>query len=262
MRWSVWFNKGFKNCEKQLCENKSHFDIGDAVNNAFQDAKKRGYRNILVLEDDFFFSTKITDRDVQRISKFVTTKPFECYTLGCMPTFTIPTASPFHLRVGQFAGAHAMIFSPDMREHYMKAYSNDPCSIGHVDMYYWKMYTCHAYVKPIAYQLFPHTENMDNWPWYGRLLVKCMPTISQRAEPWYSICYTISLFPAVLTIVLALYLTIRLMKTATSANLSWSWCLFLPLFSWRESDHMHQLRERRSVSSKLMLQRWRIGKLP
>ena len=107
-----------------------------------------------------------------------------------------------------------------MREHYTNAYETDPCSIGHVDMYYWKTYSCHTYMKPIAYQLFPQTENMDNWPWYGRLLIHCMPTIGERAEPWYSICYTLSAFPVILTTIVVVYLTLKLMKTATSSNLS------------------------------------------
>ena len=28
----IQYNKGYKQCEKKLCENKSHYDIGDVVN--------------------------------------------------------------------------------------------------------------------------------------------------------------------------------------------------------------------------------------
>jgi hypothetical protein len=214
----IQYNKGFNACEKEnLCEKQSHYDISHAVNNAFQDAKRRGYRRILCLEDDFFFSETITGRDVQRISSFLQSNDHvDCYTLGCMPTFAMPSASSlFHLRIGQFTGAHAMIFSRHMMDDYMQAYASDPCSIGHVDMYYWVAYRCYGYYKPLVYQVFPATDNKENWPWYGRLLMKCMPTLGEKAEPWYGICYTISLFPSILMALLAVYFAKRLIQTAT-----------------------------------------------
>ena len=202
----IQYNKGFKNCKKSLCEEKSHYDIADAVNNAFEDAKARGYGNILVLEDDFFFRRDVGKRDADHISDFLIKNKsiFDCYSLGCIPTVAVPV-SMHHLRILQFGGAHAMVFSTKMREDYMGRYAEDRCVTGHVDMFYWRKYKVYGYIRPIAYQLFPATENMSNWPLFGRVLIRLMPTIEKRAEPWYSICYVLSVFPALLAVAVIAY---------------------------------------------------------
>ena len=74
----------------------------------FWDAKQRRYRNILVLEDDSFFSSKITKK-TQRICTFVTTKPPMLHT-GMHAHIHHTHELPVSFEVGQFAGSHAMIF--------------------------------------------------------------------------------------------------------------------------------------------------------
>ena len=55
----VLFNKGYRKCPKNLPAPETRFDIVDANLYIFRDAKEKGFKNILVLEDDFFFDSKI-----------------------------------------------------------------------------------------------------------------------------------------------------------------------------------------------------------
>ena len=60
----IQYNKGFKNCEKVLKEQKSNYDIIHAYNNAFTHAKEQKYNNVMILEDDFIFTEKIQEPNV------------------------------------------------------------------------------------------------------------------------------------------------------------------------------------------------------
>ena len=55
----IVFNKGFKNCQKILPYQVPARDLVDTFFFVFQDANEKGYKNILVLEDDFIFSNEI-----------------------------------------------------------------------------------------------------------------------------------------------------------------------------------------------------------
>ena len=109
----IQHNKGYKKCKKKLCGQNSMYDLIDSVITAFKNAEK--YKgNILIFEDDFFFSNKIKKKDIDRIENFINDKPFDLYGLGFMPMFSYPV-SFYHIRVKFFGCAHAIIFSPNIR---------------------------------------------------------------------------------------------------------------------------------------------------
>ena len=60
----IQYNKGFRNCEKVLKEQKTNYDIIDANNNVFLDAKKNKFKNIMVLEDDFIFTDRVKNPEI------------------------------------------------------------------------------------------------------------------------------------------------------------------------------------------------------
>jgi hypothetical protein len=212
----IQHNKGYKKCKKQLCEQNSMYDIGHAVANAFQHARR--YKgNIIVFEDDFFFRNDVRTTDVARIEDFVSSHPFDCYSLGLIPFLSYPKTA-FHARVLLFGGAHAIIFHPKAREKLLAAIEKDTCAIGHVDGYYSKHFTCYTYYKPLCFQLFPPTPNQDLWgknmtriEVVDRVLGKAgvqltkVLRLDKEALPGFRLAYLVSMLIPILLFMVLLY---------------------------------------------------------
>jgi hypothetical protein len=60
----ILFNDGYKNCKKEEYIKSPPLDLVDAFINVFKHAEQQNYNNILVLEDDFFFSEEIRNTNV------------------------------------------------------------------------------------------------------------------------------------------------------------------------------------------------------
>ena len=162
----IQHNKGYKKCKKNLCKNNSMYDLSDATISAMKHSLK--YKgNIIIFEDDFFFSKDMVKKDIIRIESFIKNNKFNCYSLGCLPITSI-YVKPFHLRISKFCGSHAMILSYNVRKKIINDYYKNNCIIGHMDGYYSK-YKCFTYYKPICYQLVEETENQLSW---GKIYTK------------------------------------------------------------------------------------------
>ena len=71
----IVFNKGYKLGNKHLCENSTRADLIDAFLTVMKDAENKKYNNILILEDDFEFNTKIHDVSIcTEINEFINDK--------------------------------------------------------------------------------------------------------------------------------------------------------------------------------------------
>ena len=159
----IMTNKGFKKCKKNLLMDLPRCDLTDAFMNTFKHAKKEGYKNILVLEDDFIFSDDVLDPKTDDIvNKFVAartdTKFF--YVLGALPMFQIPY-DQYHNIIYGFGGTHAIIYSELFRDRAMRDYTDR--KIDDWDVYTNDGFSQYAYYKPLAYQTFPMTENRKQW---------------------------------------------------------------------------------------------------
>ena len=93
-------NLGYKKCDKGkngLISNTPK-DIVDANYTIFEHANTQGYRNILVLEDDFLFDARLStepeySEEIGRfLGKQLDTSPF-LYYLGVLPILQSPTLS-------------------------------------------------------------------------------------------------------------------------------------------------------------------------
>ena len=60
----ILFNKGWKNGKKRSYITNSAIDLIDANITCFNHANKKNYNNILILEDDFVFDSKLNDLNV------------------------------------------------------------------------------------------------------------------------------------------------------------------------------------------------------
>jgi hypothetical protein len=195
----IVYNKGFKNCKKDLYLQTAAVDLTHAFVSVFKHAKIQEYQNILILEDDFFFSEEIKKIEVRQDIKHFVLKKTEkreefMYYLGCIPFLQSPSLFQNHSRVFLSCGTHSAIYSKELRERVLY----EKLNIYDWDLYnnyYTKRY---MYYKAICYQLFPDTENSKEWGknFYntGSLLSFVFKSVhlDQKVDPGYHYFYIFS----------------------------------------------------------------------
>lgn len=161
----VAINRGFKNCEKNLPEAIPPHDLIHAFLTAFKHAEQNGYKNILVLEDDFIFDDAILEKDnTDSIKNFIKgreNEPF-IYILGCLPYIQVPMSYK-HRSVMLKAGTHACIYTKGVRDI---TSSLSISKISDWDIYTNRHVKQYMYYIPLCYQLFPDTENSKHWKYF------------------------------------------------------------------------------------------------
>lgn len=167
----IQYNKGFHNCDKELKEQKSNYDIIHAYNNVFKDASNNKYNNIMILEDDFIFTDKIQDQNViQDIEKLYDNMEVNLFNLG--PTLFI--YNPLYLLYKKnncvksfFAPlAHGSIYSRKFYEKFLEEYRLNNITHSHFDYHFNSFFTNGIYTHKnlLCIQSLSVTENSNNWP--------------------------------------------------------------------------------------------------
>ncbi len=155
------WNYGFKNCRKHLEKQYSLYDLSDAYMIAFSDAIQHNYDRILILEDDFVVNG-ITNIDIKNINDFLEIYNPEILTLG---SIIMESSDNFFfnnnfLQIHNKGGTHAMIYNHNVFYNlYTKLYSEKI----NIDNLTNKVCNMYSYKLPLIIQLFPKTENRDNW---------------------------------------------------------------------------------------------------
>ena len=163
----ILYNKGFKTCTKELPKNETQFDLVDANLFIFRDAQKKQYKNILVLEDDFFFHKEIRDnQNCERVDEFIEKKKEDdefVYFLGCLPGLALPYSTDLNHYLLLFGTTcHSVIYSQKFRDELLLVEQE---KILDWDVFQWgfRPLSRYMYHMPLCYQLFPVTENSKNW---------------------------------------------------------------------------------------------------
>jgi hypothetical protein len=153
-------NEGFKKCDKKLLEQVSHQDLTDAFLQCFQHADENAHNHILILEDDFLFSPEIKNsHHLDTIHSFILSKNNEAflYYLGCIPLVIVPYDTSHYSSFKSFT-THSIIYSKQARSAFIDLQNK------HWDIIVEKnIFNRYLYYKPLCYQLFPETENKQNW---------------------------------------------------------------------------------------------------
>lgn len=154
----IQYNKGYKNCKKNLKQQLPNHDLVHSIQNVFKHAIKSGCQRILVLEDDCMFDERINDPEIiNDISKFINNNDPKIYSLGTLFHLTFPWEPIVsnHHRLIWGTCAHAMIYN--------LKYMIETCDIDFLgsgtDVEINRHWDKFVYYKPIAYQTFPDTEN-------------------------------------------------------------------------------------------------------
>lgn len=220
----VFENVGFRSCSKPLCVQRADYDIMHACATIFQFALDRGLGTVLLFEDDFFWSTRMSRSHALEIERFVLQTPsLDHYFLGCIPILTL--AIGYHWRVHSAGGAHAVIHTEKGMRRFVEDHKN-LCQLcqgtaGCVpDLFWTTRHECYCYYVPLAYQIFPSTESQQtSWPAFAGIAMRSMTNLEKSAHPWYDIFYaTQVMLPITVTLLLVFYVVSRSTRSADSAE--------------------------------------------
>ena len=211
----ILFNKGYKNCCKESYINKSQLDLVDAFLQIFKHANYLNYNNILILEDDFIFNKEIKNKEIpERINNFINkqTNKNLVYALGLIPIFQFPV-NLYTNYVAIGAGTHAIIYTNEIRKTILDIPISDINDWdGFLNRFNINKF---SYYRPLCYQLFPVTENSNNW--FSKninLIIRkiiILLKLDIQCEPGYTICYILSI-SIIFIIFIILYLIIKKIK--------------------------------------------------
>ena len=185
------YNYGYKKCDKTLRKNGPNYDLEHANKTVFKHALDRGYKRILVLEDDCQFDERIRNEEViNDLNEFLLEKNPKIYSLGATFSLSSPldilTRSKHHHLLFNSA-AHATIYN----EEYMRYAIDADFMLGHSDFETNRHGSKYTYHKPVAYQIVEKTENATEgwgyaWPLLDWFVLK--PTgIDKEVQPGYDI---------------------------------------------------------------------------
>lgn len=150
------WNKGYKNCEKNLRVRKPNYDLEHALKNAFKHALRQGYKRIMVLEDDCEFCHRVRNPVIyDDVCRFIKKNNPDIYTFGSFFPIINPLGTSNHQRLFFNAGSHCIIYN----EKYMKWLLKNNCLLGHVDLETNRHWSKFTYKLPLAYQKAESTEN-------------------------------------------------------------------------------------------------------
>jgi len=219
----ILHNQGYQSCDKSPEINKPSLDLVDANLEIFRHAREKGYGNILILEDDFQFDTKILFSEHRdEIAAFLAEHIHQdfMYLLGCLPVLMIPVdIHAKHYLLEGAIGMHAVIYSSSLRERILE---KEQILFKDWDIYHNIESRRYTYFTPLCYQLFPETENQKQWVadyWYLKpfvplsiLIIKGLKLDTQY-EPGYSLFYGWSKFLCWLLVLVAIGLLLWFVRS-------------------------------------------------
>jgi len=221
----IVFNKGYKKCDKGAKINSTALDIIATNKNILLHSIENKYNTILILEDDFQFSDKITEKKHQlNVDRFINKHKNDdfLYYLGILPIVKSIDFGVNH-RIFISSGMHACIFSESIKYKILEY-------IDTQQRWDWFIMTNFllsrfTYHIPLCYQLLPETENSKTWsdnfpivgPFirsYSKFVIRTLQ-LNKKVEPGHTIAYKLS---EILYIVIGLLMIIGLMNNFAQIN--------------------------------------------
>lgn len=216
----IVYNKGYRKYGKDLGITNTTDDLIHCYLWIFEHYKSSQKdntarkKNVLILEDDFIFNDKIAEIDTRKkIENTLETIQHNRFILrlGCIPLLICPCTE--YTYTGFAVGAHCVIYNEKCIDYTL---SNREYIIDW-DVYCNTTYSIKQYIykEPLCYQLFPETENQNNWGngnifliVISHLLIKYLRflRLDKQVEPGYSISYNIGLLFAFILVCLVLYI--------------------------------------------------------
>jgi hypothetical protein len=160
----IMYNEGYKNCNKSEYINNTCTDLIDCNFTIFEHALKNNFNNILILEDDFIFNPDIKDlKIINDVETFVLNELDynSFYYLSCVPIVRRPYKK-VHSKIIIGCTTHSIIFSHDFIVNVLQ--NTNKKELSDWDKFLFTSgFKRYSYHKPLCYQLFPKTQNYNNW---------------------------------------------------------------------------------------------------
>ena len=207
----IQYNKGYKNCKKPDSIKSSIEDIVHAYYTAFEYLKE--YNNVIILEDDAI----VINKDLivyEKIDNFIKNENFNIFSFGLFGLFSKYNNDFYKIKPYSFMNSQANIYSKDARKILLKNIIESNFSSGGFDVAYLRKLTnIYSYKYPLIVQLFPETENMNNWHKIYILLIlhKFMIKIlnlDKSPDAWYILYFLFKNYIIILLSLLILFLII------------------------------------------------------
>ena len=205
---TIQVNKGYKICKKNLYKQSSIQDINESYLNVFKNAKANNYKNIMILEDDFFFEN-INQEIADSIGKFINNNYYHIYNLGPIGHISIPSFNVHHKSLISTT-SHSVIYSSYYIEHYIENYGE---AMKHNSDLYWNKIEIikYKYIVPLCFQTFPITDNQANWEipqWFIKFAIFSIKILKldKMHQPGYNILNIMGYIPFIILLVLLIYL--------------------------------------------------------
>ena len=218
----IQYNKGYKNCEKHLKEDKVSYDLAHSLQNVFKNS--RHYNHILVFEDDFEFDNRIYNKKhIYNIEKFFKyNNNINVYSLGGFlhDANVQSILCSNHILAYKMTTSHAIIYDKKYRDFFSKVFNK----IKHVDQI-WNSQEFnkhnlnkYMYYKPLCYQLLIETENSKTYTSKNYKNMINSFNLHKRVQPGWDILILNSKFKIIdkhLHIIrfIILFILIRIIKT-------------------------------------------------
>ena len=222
----ILMNPGFKKCNKTLPLQSSMFDLIDGNLHIMKHANELNYKNVLIFEDDFMFSKKMSNVSHHKnINDFCSMKINDefMYFLGSVPIVIVPYNT--YTWRGIASGAmHAVVYSRPMRDKILNIPQE---TIDDWDMYIAKNLNFYKYIysEPLVNQLFVETENKSNWAYDQPEPIRKATMFflntsiyvlgldkSETAENGYSVMYLLAKLFILFMILLVIFLVYLVLK--------------------------------------------------
>ena len=150
------FNKGFKKCHKNLKQQKTNFDIIDALKTVFIHNNKTP---VLILEEDAIFDYINIIQSINEIDNFIKNNEYEIINLGSILYLGYPYKNNMY-RTFFNPAAQGVIYNTS----YQKTFLKEIEEIEYNDLWWHQIrFKNYCYDKTLFYQLFKESDNSKNW---------------------------------------------------------------------------------------------------
>jgi hypothetical protein len=216
----VVMNAGYKNCEKKLCAQKSYYDLMDANVYAMEHANKMGYKNVMILEDDYVLDERIRDPTVIKdLVDFWNTRMFHLYSLGSVK-YIQKGITTKHPKIIHSGATQCIVFSKKGRSQILTEFQKNPCLEtplnifsdfnGHDLWFNFAVDHKYSYYKPICYQTFPETENSAEWNTSWDVISLPFLKLHKQVQPGWDILYIFMYILNILIIIVLVGIVIKM----------------------------------------------------